>query len=67
MAFPEKYSEIEQKLGQPLAELIAERRSAGVAWRRIAIEITARTGVDVTGETLRIWHHGITPIAARVA
>lgn len=55
MAFPEKLPEIERKLGSPLADLVAERRSASVSWRRIAQEVLARTGVDVTGETIRVW------------
>jgi hypothetical protein len=59
-----QYTEIEQKLGSPLAQLVGERRASGISWRKIAVEITARTGVDVTGETLRVWHLGI---PARVA
>jgi hypothetical protein len=62
MAAPEKYTEIEQKLGQSLRGLISQRRDEGVAWRRIALEVSARTGVDITGETLRVWHQGISPV-----
>jgi hypothetical protein len=61
MAAPEKYTEIEQKLGHPLSDLIEPRRREGVAWRRIALEVTARTGIDITGETLRVWHQGLAP------
>lgn len=59
-----QYTEIEQKLGSSLAELVGERRADRVSWRKIAIEITEKTGVDITGETLRVWHQGI---PARVA
>jgi hypothetical protein len=45
---------IEAKLGEPLAEFIAARRP-DTAWRLIAIELTNRTGVDVTYETVRAW------------
>lgn len=64
MALPTKYTEIEQKLGEPLARMIAARRASNVSWRRIAIEITARTGIDVAGETLRVWTEGITAVGA---
>lgn len=64
MAFPAKYTDIERKLGEPLAPMIAARRAGNVSWRRIAIEITARTGVDVAGETLRVWTDGITAVGA---
>jgi hypothetical protein len=45
---------MEAKLGEPLAEFIAARRP-GTAWRLIAIELTRRTGIDVTYETVRGW------------
>ena len=45
---------IEDALGQPLEAFAADRRPA-VSWRRIALEITQRTGIDVTGEALRVW------------
>lgn len=62
-----QYTEIEQKLGSPLAQLVGERRASGISWRKIAVEITARTGVDVTGETLRVWHQGIPARAGSAA
>lgn len=65
MAAPEKYTEIELKLGEPLSDLLGRRRADGLSWRRIAMEITARTQIDIAGETLRVWHQGITPIAAK--
>jgi len=44
-------------LERPLAELVAERRSAGVSWRRISLELRDATNgeIDVTYETLRSW------------
>jgi hypothetical protein len=62
-----QYTEIEQKLGSSLADLVGQRRAEGLSWRKIAVEITDRTGVDVAGETLRIWHVGIAPMSERVA
>jgi hypothetical protein len=66
MALPpdSKYRQIEQALGEPLLPLLDERRNRGVAWRRIAVEITVRTGIDIAGETLRVWHQGIAPVNA---
>jgi len=46
---------VEDRLGTPLGELVAERRKAGVAWGRIAAELNQRTGVYITGEALRLW------------
>lgn len=45
---------IEEKLGEPLAAFIAARRPEK-PWRLIAIELTQRTGIDVTYETVRVW------------
>lgn len=43
------------KLGRPLADLVSERRQAGDSWRRISLSIFTETGLDVSGETLRVW------------
>lgn len=43
------------KLGRPLAEYVAEGRAEGKAWRVIARDLYAETGIDVTYETLRSW------------
>lgn len=64
---PKLYIDVEAKLGEPLGALIAQRRNENVAWRRIANEITARTGIDITGETLRLWHQGRPAIASPAA
>lgn len=50
------YLEIENRLGRPLAAYIDEERGAGRSWRRIALNLTEATGIDVTGEALRVWH-----------
>ena len=44
----------EERLGEPLANFVLQRRP-DLAWRRIAMEIYERTGVDITYETLRTW------------
>lgn len=46
---------VETLLGQPLVALVVARRSEGASWRGIAREITDKTGVNVTHETLRSW------------
>lgn len=61
---PKLYLDIEEKLGEPLGAMLAQRRDAGVPWRRLANEITSRTGIDITGETLRVWYQGRAPVAA---
>lgn len=65
MALPIKYREIEQRLGERLADMIAARRAGNVSWRRIAMEVNARTGVDIAGETLRVWTEGVSPAGSR--
>lgn len=64
---PKKYADIESKLGGSLADLVATRRGEGVSWRRIALEITARTGIDIAGETVRVWSEGREPITGSAA
>lgn len=39
----------------PLGSFVRSRRAAGLSWRRIERDLLDRTGVDVTGETLRTW------------
>ncbi len=45
-------------LGADVLDFIAERRSAGRAWRFIARDLHDATDgqIDVTYETLRLWH-----------
>lgn len=64
MTVTKQYAEIEERLGQPLADLVSTRRAERLSWRRIALEITTRTGVDIAGETVRVWHQGRDPIVA---
>jgi len=51
------YEQVEAKLGEPLASYVTSRRATvpATSWRRIGLEITARTGIDITGEALRVW------------
>jgi hypothetical protein len=44
-------------LGRPVADYIADARTAGTSWRRIEQAIRRDTDgqVDVTAETLRKW------------
>lgn len=41
----------------PLDRFVAERRSAGVSWRRLVRDLheATRGEIDVTAETLRAW------------
>jgi hypothetical protein len=48
------YTIIEERLDGTLAELIAARRPS-TSWRDIADEVTEKTGVPVSDETLRLW------------
>jgi hypothetical protein len=51
-----------QEAGQPpLQTYLAQRRARGLSWRRIAIEVTSLTGVDVSYEPLRQWHQRYEP------
>jgi len=38
-----------------LENFVRDLRDVGVSWRRIAIELEKRTGVDVAGGTLHAW------------
>lgn len=50
-----KYADI--RLGQPLEQYVADKRKAGVSWRRISLDLRDETNgdIDVTYETLRAW------------
>jgi hypothetical protein len=43
-------------LGGQLTSFVVERRDHGDSWRVIGRDLYQRTGVDVTGETLRQWY-----------
>lgn len=45
--------------GQTLADFILERRTEDnlVPYRRIASELVGITGIDITHEAVRRWHH----------
>ena len=46
---------IELKLGRDLREHVVEARNAGHDWRKIATDLTERTDVAVSNETVRAW------------
>ena len=48
------YRMIEARIDGTLAEFIAARRPQ-MGWRSIAKDIDQRTGIWVSGETLRLW------------
>jgi hypothetical protein len=54
---------IEDRLGEPLAEMVAGCRAEGMAWARIAAELTRRTDIYITGEALRLWATPAEPAA----
>lgn len=54
MATP-KYLLVEARLGRPLADYLQEHRQAGDSLERIAKQIWADTGVDVTAMTISNW------------
>jgi intein-encoded DNA endonuclease-like protein len=47
---------IEERLGIDLASYVRNRREAGASWRRLAADINAEGGVDLTSETVRRWY-----------
>ena len=57
-----KYLEVEAGLGSDLAAYVAQRRGAGLPWRKVADAVTAASGVDVTSEALRQWFTGRDPV-----
>jgi hypothetical protein len=42
-------------LGEPVLPWITARRAEGLSWRKIAQQLYLDTGIDVTGETVRVW------------
>lgn len=64
---PPLYEEISQKLGENLARYVAKRRAEDASWRGIADEIHEATGIRVSYETLRVWHHGRAPVSGSAA
>ena len=39
-----------------LTHYVTSRRSKGVSWRRIALDLRDDVGIDVTHETVRSWY-----------
>lgn len=51
------YLLLEQLLGEPLDKWIATQRAQDMSYHKIAYRLTEKTGVDVTLEAVRRWHH----------
>jgi hypothetical protein len=51
---PVLYQLIEARLDEPLADFIAARRPS-TSWRQLAGQLTDRTAVSVSWESLRTW------------
>jgi hypothetical protein len=49
------YRLVERDLGESLAELIAARRTYDYPWAAIAREISARSAIEISDDTLRRW------------
>lgn len=49
------YQLIEDRLGSDLEAWVTEQRNQAASWNTIAIGLHTRTGVTVTGESLRNW------------
>ncbi len=64
---PDRYIEIEQKLGESLAGYVNSRRAVGMSWRRIANDILLSTGEDISYESLRMWFQGRSPVSGSPA
>lgn len=64
---PDRYIEIERKLGEPFAAYVNTRRSNGMSWRRIANDILLSTGEDISYEALRMWFQGRSPVSGTAA
>ena len=47
---------IELRIGGDLPGFISRARSEGQSWRQIAADLTKRTGLTVSYETVRTWH-----------
>jgi hypothetical protein len=64
---PDRYIEIERKLGEPFAGYVTSRRANGMSWRRIANDILLTTGEDISYESLRMWFQGRSPVSGSAA
>lgn len=60
------YRLLEEKLGRPLADVIAERRGTD-SWPDIAAYLAQTTGVNVTSESLRNWFRDRITVEVKVS
>ena len=49
------YRSIDRLLDGQLEQFLRTHRAQGLAWDAISLELVNRTGVEVTGQTLRVW------------
>lgn len=49
------YRLVERDLGEPLADLITARRTYDYPWAAIAREVSARSAIEISDDTLRRW------------
>jgi hypothetical protein len=60
-----QYEFLQVRLGRDLSAYVQEARAAGRAWRTIAADLSAITGVTVSYETVRVWFaEPATPVEA---
>lgn len=52
------YLLVEERLGRPLDEYVAEKRAEKASWVTICHDIAQTTDVRLTPETLRVWFSG---------
>lgn len=60
------YRLLEERLGRPLVEVIAERRGTQ-SWPEIAQSLAEETGVQLHSETLRHWFKDRITVEVKVA
>ncbi|NMO51985.1 hypothetical protein HH310_12355 [Actinoplanes sp. TBRC 11911] len=53
-----KYLLLEARLGQKLTDYVAGQIGAGAGWKAIAADLSKRTDVPVSRESLRVWFSG---------
>jgi len=61
------YRLIERQLDGTLADFVARHRTDGATWPEIAADVSAKTDVEISGETLRRWFAGRITVEVRVA
>ena len=57
----DKQAAMTAALGEDVIDYIRRRKSDGLSFNRIAVELEQLTGRPVTGETLRVWDKDAPP------